>query len=235
MPRESRGDLAGRRWVIDVNEITSLSWSELRISGSDAVSFSQGQFSQSISGDQRATLLLAPDGHVVTGGTVAIKNTEVVFTTPTALAESALNRLRRFVLRVDVTISERDGADGPYGSPAELFASQWPSEYEWSLELPPHSFGQWVVDSAVSFTKGCFTGQELVGRADARGATMPWRFVGGWCDDLEAMDVALRSTGPSGPQGVTSYTMLDGRVQWRGFAHRTWVNEVGSSQVDFMA
>jgi len=29
----------------------------------------------------------------------------------------------------------------------------------------------------VSFTKGCFTGQELVGRLDARGSSVPWRMV----------------------------------------------------------
>jgi folate-binding protein YgfZ len=30
-----------------------------------------------------------------------------------------------------------------------------------------------VVDRAVSFTKGCFTGQELVARIDARGGNVP--------------------------------------------------------------
>ncbi len=36
----------------------------------------------------------------------------------------------------------------------------------------PHSLGP-VVDAAVSFTKGCYTGQELVARMDARGANVP--------------------------------------------------------------
>lgn len=218
-----------------MNEITSLSWSEVRLSGKDAVNFAQGQFSQNVSSQLTPTLLLAPDGQVVTGGVIVVDNADVVFTVPTALAETALNRLRRFVLRVDVAISRRDDVNGPYVSPAELVAAQWPSEFEWELDLPPHSFGQWVVDAAVSFTKGCFTGQELVGRADARGATMPWRFLGGWCSDVAAMDEALRSTGPVGPQGVTSYVLHDSRVQWRGFAHRTWVNDVEHSHIDFVA
>ncbi len=33
--------------------------------------------------------------------------------------------------------------------------------------------GQWVVDASVSFTKGCFTGQELVARIDSRGGNVP--------------------------------------------------------------
>jgi folate-binding protein YgfZ len=35
-----------------------------------------------------------------------------------------------------------------------------------------------LVDRTVSFTKGCFTGQELVARLDARGSNVPWRMQG---------------------------------------------------------
>jgi tRNA-modifying protein YgfZ len=35
-----------------------------------------------------------------------------------------------------------------------------------------------LVEHAVSFTKGCFTGQELVARLDARGANVAWRLRG---------------------------------------------------------
>lgn len=37
----------------------------------------------------------------------------------------------------------------------------------------PAEMGQWVIDSSVSFTKGCFTGQELVARIDSRGGNVP--------------------------------------------------------------
>lgn len=37
----------------------------------------------------------------------------------------------------------------------------------------PHELGRWVVDASVSFTKGCYTGQELVYRIDARGGNVP--------------------------------------------------------------
>ncbi|HEY6416046.1 MAG TPA: glycine cleavage T C-terminal barrel domain-containing protein [Acidimicrobiales bacterium] len=37
----------------------------------------------------------------------------------------------------------------------------------------PTEAGQWVIDASVSFTKGCFTGQELVARIDSRGGHVP--------------------------------------------------------------
>jgi tRNA-modifying protein YgfZ len=42
----------------------------------------------------------------------------------------------------------------------------------------PASLGQSVIDAAVSFTKGCFTGQELVARIDSRGGSAPTKLVG---------------------------------------------------------
>ena len=37
----------------------------------------------------------------------------------------------------------------------------------------PAEAGRWVVEASVSFTKGCFTGQELVARIDSRGGNVP--------------------------------------------------------------
>jgi len=37
----------------------------------------------------------------------------------------------------------------------------------------PGEAGQWLIDASVSFTKGCYTGQELVARIDSRGNTVP--------------------------------------------------------------
>jgi tRNA-modifying protein YgfZ len=37
----------------------------------------------------------------------------------------------------------------------------------------PAEAGGWVIDASVSFTKGCFTGQELVARIDSRGGRIP--------------------------------------------------------------
>lgn len=40
-------------------------------------------------------------------------------------------------------------------------------------ETIPAEAGQWVIDTSVSFTKGCYTGQELVARIDSRGGRVP--------------------------------------------------------------
>jgi folate-binding protein YgfZ len=42
----------------------------------------------------------------------------------------------------------------------------------------PAEAGQWVIDASVSFTKGCYTGQELVARIDSRGNNVPHRLRG---------------------------------------------------------
>lgn len=45
-------------------------------------------------------------------------------------------------------------------------------------EVIPAELGQWLIDGAVSFTKGCYTGQELVARIDSRGGNVPRRLRG---------------------------------------------------------
>lgn len=52
----------------------------------------------------------------------------------------------------------------------------------WGAELDadtiPATVGQWAIDASVSFTKGCYTGQELVARIDSRGGNVPRRLAG---------------------------------------------------------
>jgi len=42
----------------------------------------------------------------------------------------------------------------------------------------PGEAGAWIIDASVSFTKGCYTGQELVARIDSRGNNVPHRLRG---------------------------------------------------------
>ena len=96
---------------------------------------------------------------------------------------------------------------------------------EFAANLTPHAFGAAFVAAAISFTKGCFTGQELVGRLDARGASVPWRLVRATGPSRETLDQFLRSRGPAGPQGVTTAVAHDGAVRTLGVAHRTLLGE----------
>jgi folate-binding protein YgfZ len=44
---------------------------------------------------------------------------------------------------------------------------------ELTPETIPAEAGQWLIDASASFTKGCYTGQELVARIDSRGGNVP--------------------------------------------------------------
>jgi folate-binding protein YgfZ len=84
---------------------------------------------------------------------------------------------------------QTDGYDlvGPAIEPPEGLAIASPETYErrrieagvpaMGHELTeatiPVEAGQWLIDASVSFTKGCFTGQELVARIDSRGGNAP--------------------------------------------------------------
>lgn len=50
----------------------------------------------------------------------------------------------------------------------------------------PAEAGRWVIDGSVSFTKGCFTGQELVARIESRGGHVP-RHLRGLVADAEEL------------------------------------------------
>lgn len=55
----------------------------------------------------------------------------------------------------------------------------WPAMgRELTTDLIPAEAGQWLIDASVSFTKGCYTGQELVARIDSRGNNTPNRLLG---------------------------------------------------------
>ena len=106
-----------------------------------------------------------------------------------------------------------------------------PGAPEFARELSPHSFGRTFVDETISFTKGCFTGQELVGRLDARDANVPWRLVRVRGRDVTTIDEVIRSAGPQGPAGVTSAVATSAGVIGLAIAHRR-LAEQGSPEPD---
>ncbi len=66
----------------------------------------------------------------------------------------------------------------------------------------PAEVGQWIIDASVSFTKGCFVGQELVARIDSRGGNVPRRLRAIICDDPVHVGDQVDVEGP--PAVVTS-------------------------------
>jgi tRNA-modifying protein YgfZ len=70
--------------------------------------------------------------------------------------------------------------------------------FELTERTIPAEAGAWLIDASVSFSKGCYTGQELVARIDSRGGNVP-RLLRG-----------LRFEGP--PPGIGAEIRRDGDV-----------------------
>ncbi len=202
----------------------AITWSRLEVRGDEALSFLDGQLTQDLSGldgEGRATLLLQPDSVVVAAGVVRAAGDGADLLVPRALAEASLRRLRRFLLRVNCEIRDAGEAEGPLRSGEEMIDDGWPGPAELSRSLTPHALGERNVARMVSFTKGCYTGQELVGRLDARGAPVPWRLVRVTGASPQLLDDALRSVGPEGPSGLTTWVATAEGVRGLGVAHRS--------------
>lgn len=200
-----------------------LAWSTITATGPDATSFLDGQLSQDLQrGGAAWSLVLDPAGTVLSTAWARPVDGGWELLVPRALADEVEARLARFRIRVRCDLALAQGAsDPPLASEDDLYASAMPWDVELSHHLAPHSYGERFVATTISFTKGCFTGQELVGRMDARGATMPWRFVRATGPSRTAIDEVLRSAGPEGPQGVTRARAVADRVEALGFAHRS--------------
>ena len=199
-------------------------WSHIVATGPEAESFLQGQLSQDLADlgdDGRWALLLAPDSVVITSCLVTRAPDGLVLCVPRELAEVSLTRLKRFLLRTKCTLALVDVVEGPLDSTAEQIRAGVPGPAEFALGLTPHSFGASFVATTISFTKGCFTGQELVGRLDARGSSVPWRLVRVSGPSVERVNEVLTSKGPVGPQGLTTAMHSGDGVLGLGVAHRT--------------
>jgi len=201
-----------------------LTWSNIVARGTESEQFLQGQLSNDVShvpAEGLWALILAPDSVVVTSCLVTTLDDGFSLTVPRSLGETALARLRRFLLRTKCTVELFDSDDGPFETTAQLIEAGAPGPREFAAQLTPHSFGATFVEATISFTKGCFTGQELVGRLDARGSSVPWRLVRASGPSVELIDEVIASKGPQGPQGVTTWVADGATVRSLAIAHRT--------------
>lgn len=208
----------------NVDPSSPLAWSRIAVHGSQSAQFLQGQLSQDVAaldGDGQWSLLLAPDSIVLSACWVTRRADGYGLTVPRELGEVAVARLERFRLRVDCVMSLEPVDEGPFATSRDLIDAGWPGPHEFAARLTPHSFGSTFVRTTISFTKGCFTGQELVARLDVRGSRVPFRLVRATGPSGERINEVLRSSGPDGPQGVTSTAPDGARVVALGIAHRS--------------
>jgi len=148
----------------------------VRVAGPDTWTFLQSLLSQDLDGmlegERRSTLLLTPHGKVDVLASITRDGDDAVLETEPGWGERLVASLTRFKIRTKVefavsvaevvdaaTFADEEAVRIAAGVPrlgADLDDSVIPQEA--FLEL-----------DAVSFTKGCFIGQELVCRIDSRG------------------------------------------------------------------
>ena len=198
----------------------------LRVSGTEAESYLQGQLSQDIEGmsdgEARFTFLLQPSGKVDAWLRITRQaQNDYLLDVDKNYGELVLARLKRFLLRTDCRVeilnyflyteignsrNENDFVDciaipyswfgfeftdyifksDSFSEGFTLIDDQVWTEVRIKAGIPemgkeidtstiPASLG--IADFSVSFTKGCYTGQELVARMDSRKGGTPYRLV----------------------------------------------------------
>lgn len=196
------------------------------VRGSDAMSYLQGQLSQDVAlledGTSAWSLILQPQGKVDAWFRVSKVSSELfLLDVDAGWGETLTARLKRFMLRVDVTLDAatwqwhayRDEVPTPFPPISESLIAAPPAKSQVGLDvlsltleepvaeqLDEAAFERhrilarvpamgseltentipaeaMIVDESASFTKGCYTGQELVARVDSRGSNTPRRLA----------------------------------------------------------
>jgi len=151
------------------------------VTGGDAERFLQGQVSQDVVtlavGDQAWALLLQPQGKL--DAWLRVTRTAAdhfELDVDTGFGDAVVERLMRFLIRTDasVTVAATDVAlDHRDVSEVERIRAGVPAMgAELDASTIPAEVGRWFIDTSVSFTKGCYCGQELVARIDSRGSNV---------------------------------------------------------------
>ena len=147
--------------------------STINITGPDAAEFLQGQLTNDINRlDGESEILAAwcnPKGRVICCGPLRRIADGFGYAVPAEIADDVMRRLTmfRFRSKVDLDVdSHSETAD-----PGELIESGLPFiGGGQSEQFTPHMLNLDLLD-AISFDKGCYTGQEVVARTHYKGAT----------------------------------------------------------------
>lgn len=206
-------------------------WTLVHARGAHTRTFLHGQLSCDVLslGEEGSVegLVLTPAGVVLTSLSCRASAEGVDLVVRAEMAQPTLDALRRFLLRTQCALEIGDETLGPYASVGEQVEGGVAGPAEFTHGLGAHSFGRSFVDAHVSFTKGCFTGQELVGRLDARGGNVPFRLARMRGESAEQLDRVARSAGPQGERAIQGLTTA---IHSRGvtalaIVHRTLTGE----------
>ena len=253
----------------------------LRISGTEAESYLQGQLSQDIEGmsdgEARFTFLLQPSGKVDAWLRITRQaQNDYLIDVDKNYGELVLARLKRFLLRTDCRVeilnyflyteignsrNENDFVDciaipyswfgfeftdyifksDSFSEGFTLIDDQVWTEVRIKAGIPemgkeidtstiPASLG--IADFSVSFTKGCYTGQELVARMDSRKGGTPYRLVkiSGTSGITASQGVLLNNGEEIGT--ITSEIVIDNNFFALGFLKRGVNSPIEAQVID---
>ncbi|MFO1409366.1 MAG: hypothetical protein U1F06_03150 [Steroidobacteraceae bacterium] len=156
----------------------------LRFQGRDAAAFLHGQLSNDVlalaDGAQQLAGYHTNQGRADAPSLARLGREELLAQLPLELADAVAQRLRRYVLRAKLTIEVLDAAAAavaaasiPGWSPARArgddIAAGLPQVYAATSEKFVAQMLNLDCVGAVSFSKGCYTGQEVIARAHYRG------------------------------------------------------------------
>jgi tRNA-modifying protein YgfZ len=206
----------------------------LRIRGVDARKFLQGQLSNDIE-QLKADRLLCAGLHNPQGRVLAVlwlastASNEVAALLPAELAPAISTALMRYVLRakVRIEVTPEDAALGALlGAPAATAAAKLLDIARGIPQVYAASSGQFIAQmlnldciDAISFNKGCYTGQEVIARAHYRGRVKRrmQRFLSAAPLTLTP-GAALRLGDGRNAQLVESVALADGRCEFLAVA-----------------
>jgi folate-binding protein YgfZ len=223
-------------------ELVLVPLSVIKVSGPDAFKFLQGQLTQDLSRleneSETLSALTTPEGKLLAPLKVIHEQDAYLLICETELSDAVIARLTRYLIRTKAVIeplSLEVAAPVVKGDPLWPISQAVigvgnqlePATYEClriSLgafrlsrdgtdSLLVHSFPT-LVGRAVSFTKGCYTGQELVARTDSRGAAPPEALVQLAFDPsaIELRDLPIELTSEGRPAlTITSSCLCDGQ------------------------
>ena len=157
-------------------------YSRLTVRGDDALTFLQGQLTNDLAElDDGAWMLAAwcnPKGRVICLFRVTRTGSDYILALPAELAETVQQRLTMYRFRAKVEFALDNAAPADLGASGSI--DSWRRDTlragipdiraAQSEAYTPHMLNLDLLD-AISFDKGCYTGQEIVARTHYRGAS----------------------------------------------------------------
>jgi folate-binding protein YgfZ len=158
----------------------------LRLSGADAIGFLQGQCTQDLwaldaAGVTRGAFL-TPQGRILALAVIRREDDDLLVSLPTDLVEGLRLHLQRFVLRSKVRLTVTSATPLDEAAVRHGFVADAPKDDGLAAirsgiaTVTAATSGEWIPQmlnldlvNAISFTKGCYTGQEIVARTQHLG------------------------------------------------------------------